>query len=186
MSVRSATWCRSCMCTSSGASAPIPLGPAPWGPAARDSPIPIPPPPRSSSARRACLPPPEPGSPMPASTDGLGFITNMLARHSAERDQGALERALGDPDALTVLIAGDVPILRAAGEGATGFLPLSDLERLTAHDEQIFLGTREGRPVLGTLAPGDAAEAFKDDPAFRVVDLRSVAVQGLVPAEELG
>jgi NAD+ diphosphatase len=123
---------------------------------------------------------------MPASTDGLGFITNMLARHSAERDHGALERALGNPDALTVLIAGDVPVLRAAGEGATGFLPVSDIGRLTAHDEQIFLGPREGRPVLGTLAPADAAEAFKDDPAFRVVDLRSVAVQGLVPAEELG
>ena len=70
--------------------------------------------------------------------------------------------------------------------GATAFLSASELARLTAHEEQVFLGTRNGTAVLGTLAPADAAEAFKDDPDFRVVDLRSVAVQGLVPGDELG
>jgi NAD+ diphosphatase len=123
---------------------------------------------------------------MPVSTDNLGFISNVLSRHSAERDHGALERAAADPDALMVLVAGDIPVLRAQGEGATAFLPTSDLARLAAQEEQVFLGTRHGTAVLGTLAPADAAEAFKDDPAFRVVDLRSVAVQGLVPADELG
>ena len=71
---------------------------------------------------------------MPASTDNLGFISNVLSRHSAERDHGALDRAVGDPNALTVLIAGDVPVLRARGEGATAFLSASDVARLTAHE----------------------------------------------------
>ena len=123
---------------------------------------------------------------MPVSTDNLGFISNVLSRHSAERDHGALERAVADPNALTVLIAGDIPVLGARGEGATAFLSASDVARLTAHEEQVLLGTRDGTAVLGTLAPAEAAEAFKDDPAFRIVDLRSVAVQGLVPADELG
>jgi NAD+ diphosphatase len=123
---------------------------------------------------------------MPVSTDSLGFISNVLSRHTAERDHGALERALVDPEALTVLIAGDTPILRTGGESATAFLPASDLARLSVHEEQIFLGTRDRTPVIGTLAPAEAVELFTDDPAFRVVDLRSVAVQGLVSAEELG
>ena len=39
---------------------------------------------------------------------------------------------------------------------------------------------------MATLAEPEAAEPFQDDPAFAVVDLRSIAVRGLVPAEELG
>jgi NAD+ diphosphatase len=123
---------------------------------------------------------------MPVSTDNLGFISNVLSRHTAERDHGTLERAVVDPEALTVLIAGDIPILHTRGETATAFLPASEAARVSAHEGQVFLGTRGGTPVLGTLAPAEAADAFKDDPAFRVADLRSIAVQGLVPAEELG
>ena len=123
---------------------------------------------------------------MPASTERLGFITNLLTRHTAEHAHGALARALADPEALSVLIAGDIPILRVAGERATGLLPVSELARAGTLHEQVFLGTHEGRLVLGTLAPAAAAEAYKDDPAFRVLDLRSIAVQGVVAPEELG
>jgi len=115
----------------------------------------------------------------------IGYITNPLVRHSAERDPEALTRHAEDPKAAIVLLAGDIPILRA-GEPGTALLPASILGRLPGHREQVFLGTLRDRPVIATLVSPDAAETFGADPAFAVTDLRSIAVRGLVPAEELG
>ncbi|MFC4171880.1 NAD(+) diphosphatase [Microvirga sp. GCM10011540] len=115
----------------------------------------------------------------------IGYITNPLVRHSSERDPSLLDRFAKDPQTAMVLVAGDLPIL-LAGEPGTGLLPASTLGRLSAHKEQVFLGTIGGRPVVATLAAPEAAELFQDDPSFAVADLRSIAVRGLVPAEELG
>jgi len=123
---------------------------------------------------------------MTPSREGLGFIHNALVRHSAERDTGVAERHAADPRARTVAIAGDIPILRRNGASATGLLPLTDLERAVPRREQAFLGTLQDRPVFATLLEASAVERFKDDPAFAAIDLRTIAVQGLVPADELG
>jgi NAD+ diphosphatase len=118
-------------------------------------------------------------------TRPIGYITNPLVRHSAERDPEALANAAKDPKSALVLLAGDLPILRS-GEPGTSLLPVSTLDNLPAHREQVFLGTLLDRPVIATLAAPEAAEMFQNDPAYTVADLRSIAVQGLVPAEELG
>lgn len=118
-------------------------------------------------------------------TRPIAYITNPLVRHSAERDPEALAKAVKDPRTAVVVLAGDLPIL-LAGEPGTSLLPASVLGRLPAHREQIFLGTLGERPVVATLAAPEAAETFQEDPAFAAVDLRSIAVRGLVPAEELG
>lgn len=119
-------------------------------------------------------------------TDRLGFVTNPLLRHSAERDQDIVRRYAEDPGAATVAIAGDIPILRRNGAGATALLAPADLGRVPARHEQVFLGTLEGRPVFAQLLDAGAAELFKDDVAFQVIDLRAVAVQGVVAPDELG
>src|SRR5215212_9097676 len=103
--------------------------------------------------------------------EGLGFARNPLLRHSAERDGGLVAHHAADPKALTVLIAGEVPILRCNGAGATGLLPLSDARRAPAIQAQVFLGTRDGSPVLATLLEPAAADLFRDDAAFTVLDL---------------
>jgi len=118
-------------------------------------------------------------------TRPIGYITNPLIRHSAERDPEALAHAARNPESALVLLAGDLPILKA-GEPGAGLLPLSALSRLPAHKEQVLLGTLQERPVIATLAAPEAAELFQDDPAYAVADLRSIAVRGLVPAEDLG
>jgi NAD+ diphosphatase len=118
--------------------------------------------------------------------EGLGFIRNPLLRHSAEREDGLVAHHAADPKALTVLIAGDIPILRRNGAGATGLLPLSDARRAPALQEQAFLGTRDGTPILATLLEPAAADLFRDDAAFMVLDLRSIAVEGTAPPDELG
>jgi NAD+ diphosphatase len=118
-------------------------------------------------------------------TRPIAYITNPLVRHSAERDPEALAKAAGDPHAAMVILAGDLPVLRA-GEPGSSLQPASVLSRLPAHQEQVFLGILGDRPVVATLAPPETAELFQEDPAFAVLDLRSIAVRGLVPAEELG
>lgn len=118
-------------------------------------------------------------------TKPIGYITNPLVRHSSERDPSLLDRYARDPQTAMVLVAGDLPILRA-GEPGTSLLPASVLDRLPGHKEQVFLGTLRDRPVVATLAPPEAAEMFQEDPSFVVTDLRSIAVRDLVPAEELG
>lgn len=118
-------------------------------------------------------------------TKPIGYITNPLVRHSSERDPSLLDRYARDPQTAMVLVAGDLPILKA-GEPGTGLLPASILDRLPAHKEQVFLGTLRDRPVVATLTAPEAAEMFQADPAFTVTDLRSIAVRDLVPAEELG
>ena len=47
----------------------------------------------------------------------LGYATNPLVRHTAERDPDILARTRDDPAAARVLIAGDIPILRAGSPG---------------------------------------------------------------------
>jgi NAD+ diphosphatase len=115
----------------------------------------------------------------------LGFVTNPLLRHSAERDPDALARHVRDPRAAHVLIAGEIPILRAGAPG-TALLAAADLARLEPRREQVFLGHLDDRPVVATLAEPDAARPFADDPAYVAADLRSVAMQGIVPQAELG
>ena len=118
-------------------------------------------------------------------TRPIGYITNPLVRHSAERDPEALANAAKDPKSALVLLAGDLPVLRS-GEPGTSLLPVSTLDNLPAHREQVFLGILVDRPVIATLAAPDTAELFQENPAYTVTDLRSIAVRGLVPAEELG
>jgi NAD+ diphosphatase len=116
----------------------------------------------------------------------LGFVINPLLRHSGERQADLLARHASDADALTVLIAGDVPVLRQNGGVRTGLLPLTDLDRISPVQEQAFLGTLAGRPVLATLVAPAAADALQQDRGFELLDLRSIAVQGVVRPEELG
>ena len=117
----------------------------------------------------------------------LGFIQNPLDRQTAERASVPIEALRADPRARTVLIAGEVPIFAASPEGAaTALLPVAALDRAGALKEQAFLGLLDGAPVLAVLAAPEAAEGFRDDAGFLVQDLRSVAIQGVVGAEELG
>jgi NAD+ diphosphatase len=118
-------------------------------------------------------------------TRPIAYITNPLVRHSAERDPEAIANAVANPWTSMVVLAGDLPILQK-GEPGTSLLPATILGRLLAHQEQVFLGTLNDRPVVATLAAPEAAELFQDDPVFAAVDLRSIAVRGLVPPEELG
>jgi NAD+ diphosphatase len=113
------------------------------------------------------------------------FSLNPLVRHSVEHPADALDCHRTDPATAHLLVAGDIPILRS-GEPGTALLKAADLSRVGELFEGVFLGTFEGRPVVATLASPAAADLYREDAAFTVTDLRSIAVRGLVRPEELG
>ena len=92
------------------------------------------------------------------------------------------------PGAATLLIAGDLPILRRRAGDAGKVTALHPLREIAAREEALeraFLGLDEGRPVFATLISVERAEALKRGGEL-AIDLRSIAVQGLVPPAELG
>jgi NAD+ diphosphatase len=117
--------------------------------------------------------------------DRLGYAQSSLVRHSAERT-GPTPRPGDDPASALLLFAGDVPVLRRAGESASAFLSLDDAARAPAPAPLLFLGRVAERPVFTGTVPAEAADLYRDDPAYRVLDLRGVATEGAVPAAELG
>jgi NAD+ diphosphatase len=116
----------------------------------------------------------------------IGYGVNPIERLSERREDAAFvaERAT-DPAAATLLIAGDTPILRRAGEAVTALFPLAEIAAREVGLERAFLGLDGARPVFATLIDGERVEPLKQQGEL-AIDLRSIAVQGLVAPPELG
>ncbi|MEJ1159590.1 NAD(+) diphosphatase [Prosthecomicrobium sp. N25] len=133
---------------------------------------------------------------------GVGFAGNRLDRLSEKRGDAAWFRAqLAVPDARFVLFAADRPVVS-----------LRDPGRLTAaHDrvvaeslgadlaEPVLLGFDEGDDIAGDLPgptpwfaatvpaePAGVEAANREGGPFKLIDLRSLALQGVLPAHEMG
>ena len=133
----------------------------------------------------------------PARPPLFGFAGGALDRLSERReDSDYLARLRARPDAAAAIFARDMPIL-PAGEGPRSpFLPLAEVTRLGGARLEALLGVAaDGAPVFAALLPDDAVEQVgggadgffdrrqliapgRDDLAL--VDLRSIAMQGLV------
>ncbi|MCG6121975.1 MAG: NAD(+) diphosphatase [Microvirga sp.] len=119
----------------------------------------------------------------------LGFAVNGLTRHTSENGDEALARHGDDPDALVVLLAGEIPVLRRmpGGDGpvATSLHPRSELDGI-AVAERIYLGSIDGRHVLAFQGEHALVEEWGSRPDLVVLDLRAIATQGLVAEREAG
>jgi NAD+ diphosphatase len=111
--------------------------------------------------------------------DSLGFVRNRLDRHSAEQPEEAVP-AFDTPDVRLVLLCGDRIVLR----GPTALIAPADAAG-HADGTRIFLGHRDGQPVFAASAPAEVAEQFAGE-EMRTLDLRSIATESAVEAEELG
>lgn len=139
-----------------------------------------------------------------------GFSDNRLNRRADLRDNVEAVAALAKrPDALTVLLTGDIPVLsraraigahpdtelggwqveQAAPPGGTlgAWFDLASAAAIAPLGEQVFLGEDDyGAPRFGTAIDRQFAEKLKDDPRLQVLDLRSIAFQKLLPTADLG
>ena len=128
---------------------------------------------------------------------GFRFHGNPLDRGSDRREDAAFLAALrARRDARTLLIARDMPILARGEPPREPMFPLEAIAALGGARVEVLLGLeRSGAPVFAALLPDDAVqqradlsdgfldrrELFvpgRDD--LELIDLRSIAVQGLV------
>ncbi|MDJ1157671.1 NAD(+) diphosphatase [Chelatococcus sp. SYSU_G07232] len=123
----------------------------------------------------------------PERSAATGFADNPLERHSERRERPEeIEALYRRGDARTFVIAGEIPVLRRARDGFDARFSLAEAAALGEIAEVPFLGTIDGTPLFATLLPAAEAEPLKARADLAVVDLRSIAVQGLLPAREVG
>ena len=133
---------------------------------------------------------------------GFAFQGNPLDRGSARRDDPAyLEELRARPDARAVLIAREMPIL-TEGTPRGALFPMDLVRELGGADLEVWLGRLpSGAPLYAAMMPdavaqllADTSDGFLDrrelvvpgHPELQPTDLRSIAMQGLVPPDTLG
>jgi NAD+ diphosphatase len=116
----------------------------------------------------------------------LAYVRSKLDRAAERRGDGDfIAAASKQPDACTVVIGGELVVLRRQGTQHDSLFKPSDAAAFGTVAEQVFLGLADGAPRFGYGIALDAAETLKARTDLHVTDLRSVALQGLVPAEQL-
>jgi NAD+ diphosphatase len=136
-----------------------------------------------------------------ASLEGLGYVVDYFDRGSYRReDPVEVARLRAREDARTLLIARDMPILRNGETGLDPLLPMREIEALGGAQVEAFLGLApDGAPIFIALLPdetveqrADTSDGFLDRRILvvpsredlKLVDLRSIAVGGLVPQDQ--
>ena len=133
--------------------------------------------------------------------DGLAFAADPLDRASYRRDDKAEVADLrARDDARAIVIARDMPVLSKSAAGLQALLPMAEIDALGGARVEALLGVLpDGAPVFAALLGDDAVEersnasdGFFDRRVLvapgredlKLVDLRSIALSGLVPPEQ--
>jgi NAD+ diphosphatase len=136
-----------------------------------------------------------------AALEGLGYVVDGFDRGSYLRENPAEVASLrARRDARAILIARDMPVLRNGATGLDALSPMSEIEALGGAEVEALLGLApDGAPIFIALLPdgavemrSDASDGFLDRRVLvapgredlKLVDLRSIAMGGLVPQEQ--
>ncbi len=116
-----------------------------------------------------------------------GFATGLFDRAAELRDDEAARAALqASSDARFAVVAGEKPILKRVGDAFSVWHDASGLEALGASEHAVFLGREGAAGRFGVRISAAQGDVLKERPDLLVLDLRSLAIQGLVPPDELG
>jgi NAD+ diphosphatase len=114
------------------------------------------------------------------------FVTNILDRaahlRSNEEKLFALE---GRRDARAYVVYRDSLVVRQEAGGARVLLGIDEAVKLGANPGTIFLGLRDGAPLFGMGIAAQAVEKLLGREDVAVTELRGMAMQGVVPADQL-
>ncbi len=133
--------------------------------------------------------------------EGLGYAFDPLDRASTIREDAAAVAGLrARDDAKVVVIARDMPVLSKTAAGLEPLMPLAEAAKLGGVRVEALLGLLPGgAPVFAALLDdeavveqSDSSDGFLDRRVLvlpgrddlKMVDLRSIAAGGLVPAPE--
>jgi len=117
-----------------------------------------------------------------------GFAINGLDRQSERREDPAFIRELlGQTSTRTLVFSGDIPILNRDGLLHDPTFLLADAQRLGPARETAFLGLdATGTALFATLIDSMSAETQQARDDLAMIDLRTLALQALLPPAVLG
>ena len=116
----------------------------------------------------------------------LGYAASPVDRAAERRSDADAMRALeSDGRARAYMIGGELIVLRKADGTLDPLVSWAEACAFEGVREVAFLGLVGGAPRFAVAIESDAAAALKTGSTFEVVDLRSIAVRGLIAAEHL-
>jgi NAD+ diphosphatase len=112
----------------------------------------------------------------------LGFATAELDRAAERRDDAEWQKAaLARARSRFLLLCNDCPVIDFAGERLEAMFDLARATATAPFGEALFLGLKDGEAVFGLNLDPDAFESLKERADLKLIDMRSIAVQGLFP-----
>src|SRR5229473_3259545 len=114
------------------------------------------------------------------------FVTNILDRaaHLRGNDEKLLARE-GNPHSRTYVVHRDSLVVRKEEGGSRALLSVEEALKFGANPGTIFLGLRDGAAVFGMGISAAAVEKLLTRDDVAVTELRGMAMQGVVPPEQL-
>jgi NAD+ diphosphatase len=123
----------------------------------------------------------------PDASARTGYGANPLDRLAARRDDDAFVDSLrAAPGARHVVFTGDIPLLRQRGAALDPFFTTAEVPGLGTARESALLGQDGAGAIFATLLDEASPESGEGETGLISLDLRSLAVQGLLPAPLLG
>src|ERR1700676_668246 len=114
------------------------------------------------------------------------FVSNILDRAAYLRGDDAKLLALeGDRDARAYVVYRDSLVVKQEGGGPRALLSIDEALQFGANPGTIFLGLRDGAAVFGMGISAAAVEKLLPRHDVAVTELRGMAMQGVVPPNEL-
>ncbi len=110
----------------------------------------------------------------------LGYVGSTLDRAAERRcDAAFIEAAERHQGAGVYAISGEVIVLARRGENLDPLLSPAEARDLGPAQERAFVGLADGAARTGITLARETAEALKERDDLLVLDLRSIAIQGL-------
>jgi len=114
------------------------------------------------------------------------FVTNVLDR--AAHLRGNDEKLLGfesNPSSRAYVVHRDALVVKKDGQSSRALLSIDEALKLGANPGTIFLGLRDRAAIFGMGISQPAAEKLLGRGDVAVTELRGMAMQGVVPPDEL-
>ena len=116
----------------------------------------------------------------------LGYTASILARVAERRTDAAFLAACAtDARAGTYVVGGELVVMKKTAAGHDPLFSMDETRALGPTAETVFLGLLGDAGRFGIALDPEAAKGLKARSDLMVIDLRSIAVQGLVEPDHL-
>jgi len=116
----------------------------------------------------------------------LGYTESLIERVAEHRaDLAWLAARAGETQTSAYVIGRELIVLKKNGSGFDPAFSVSEAQALGPVTETVFLGLIDGAARFGFGIEQSNAEALKARNDLHIIDLRSIAIQGLVGADHL-